>query len=101
MDWEAAIAAAVRVAVAGRTMTKERWASDQEVSQWRQEGLCLQCGKDRHFVWDCHTKKPLHKGKKPHVAVAKTKKVTIALPRDEVDSDNELSSVLDKGSGKE
>jgi hypothetical protein len=101
MDWEAAIAAAVRVAVAGRTMTEERWASDEEVSRRRQEGLCLRCGKDGHFVRDCRTKKPLHKGKKPRVAVAKTKKVTIAPPRDEVDGDDESSSVSDESSGKE
>lgn len=101
MDWEAAIAAAVRVAVTGRTTTEERWAPDEEVNRRRQEGLCLRCGKDGHFVRDCRTKKPLHKGKKPRVAAARTKRVTIALPRDKADGDDESSSASDESSGKE
>jgi hypothetical protein len=101
MDWEAVIAAAVRVAVAGRTTTEERWASDKEVNRRRQEGLCLRCGKDGHFVRDCRTKKPPHEGKRPRVAAAKTKRVTIALPQDKADNDSESSSASDESSGKE
>jgi hypothetical protein len=46
-------------------------------------------------------KKLLHEGKRPRIAAAKTKRVTIALPQDKADNDSELSSALDKSSGKE
>ncbi|OBT90337.1 hypothetical protein VE02_03326 [Pseudogymnoascus sp. 03VT05] len=101
LEEEAAIAAAVCVAVAGRTTTEERWASNKEVSHRRQEGLCLRYSKDGHFVQDCRTKKPLHESKKPYVVVAKTKRVTIALLQNDENSDDESSSALDKSSGKE
>jgi hypothetical protein len=106
MDWEAAIAAAVRVAVAGagRTETKEgRWASDDEVNRRRQEGLCLRCGKDGHFVRNCRTKKPPSGQKgKTRVAAAKPKRTHEALPQDDYgDSSNDQLSSSDESSGKE
>jgi 5-methylcytosine-specific restriction endonuclease McrA len=104
MDWEAAIAAAVRVAVAGRTGTGERWASEKEVNRRRQEGLCLRCGKDGHFVRDCRTKlnKPQQENKKPRVAAAKVKGVKGTWSREEErDGDEESSLSLDESSGKE
>ena len=104
MDWEAAIAAAVRVAVAGRTTTEGRWASEKEVSRRRQEGLCLRCGKDGHFVRDCRTKlnKPQHESKKPRVAAAKVKGAKRIRPqKEEEDGDDESSLASDESSGKE
>jgi hypothetical protein len=102
MDWDAVIAAAVRVAVAGRTTTGERWASDKEVNRRRQEGLCLRCGKDGHFVRDCRTKKPQQESKeKPRVAAAKTKRAKNTPLRDDEDGDDESSSTSDESSGKE
>jgi hypothetical protein len=106
MDWEAAIAAAVRVAVAGagRTETKEgRWASDDEVNRRRQEGLCLRCGKDGHFVRNCRTKKPPSGQKgKTRVAAAKSKQAPKVAPQDDYgDSGNDQLSGSDESSGKE
>jgi hypothetical protein len=89
------------VAVAGCTTTEERWASDKEVNCRRQEGLCLRCSKDGHFVQDYRTKKPLHESKKPRVAAAKTKRVMIAPPWNDENGDDESSSALDESSEKE
>jgi hypothetical protein len=103
MDWEAVIAAAVKVA-AGRTEQKgDRWASDDEIDRRRQEGLCLRCGGKGHFVRNCRTKKPPSTGsKKTRVAAAKTQKAKRALPQeDNDDGDGELSSASDESSGKE
>jgi len=102
MDWEAVIAAAVKVA-AGRTdQKKDRWASDDEINRRRQEGLCLRCGGEGHYVRNCRTKKPPSTGskKKARVAAAKTQKAKRALPQED-DDDGELSSASDEGSGKE
>ena len=104
MDWEAVIAAAVKV-TAGRTEQKgDRWASDDEIDRRRQEGLCLRCGGEGHFVQSCRTKKPPSAGskKKTRVATAKTQKAKRALPQeDDNDGDGELSSTSDESSGKE
>lgn len=101
MDLDAAITAAARVAVAGRATAGERWASDKEVNRRRQEGLCLRCGKDGHFVRDCRTKKLQQESKeKPRVAAAKIKRAKNAPLRDDEDGDNESSSTSDESSGK-
>ena len=97
------IAAAVKVA-AGRTDQKrDRWASDDEIDRRRQEGLCLRCGGEGHYVRNCRTKKPPSAGKKKtRVAAAKTQKAKRALPQeDDDDGDGELSSASDESSGKE
>jgi hypothetical protein len=106
MDWEAAIAAAVRVAVAGRTEAREdRWASDDEIDRRRQEGLCLRCGQHGHFVRDCRAKKkPQDKNKKrTRVAAAKTRRAKKASPQkdEDKDGDDESSFTSDESSGKE
>jgi hypothetical protein len=106
MDWEAVVAAAVRVAVATRGNDSQK-LTDPQLSRYRRQGLCFQCGKDGHIARDCPTKgkkKPQNAGNrdKTRVAVAKSKKAKVALPQGELSSgDDELSSSQGDDSGKE
>jgi Zinc knuckle len=108
MDWEAAVATAVRAAMSVRTKDSQG-ALDNRLSRHKQQGACWECGKEGHFARDCHTKeeaKPrkTSSGNKTRVAAVKSKKAKVARPREPDSYDeggDELSSSLSESSGKE
>jgi hypothetical protein len=108
MDWEAAVATAVRAAMSVRTKDSQG-ALDNKPSRHKQQGACWECGKEGHFARDCRTKegaKPrkASSGNKTHVAAVKSKKTKVARLREPDSYDeggDELSSSSSENSGKE
>lgn len=49
MDWEAAVAAAIQVAMSVRTKDNQK-ALGGELNCHEQQGLCWQCGEEGHFT---------------------------------------------------
>jgi hypothetical protein len=108
MDWEAAVAAAVRVAMSVRTKDDQKGLGG-EPDRHKQQGLCWQCGEEGHFARDCRTRvrpKPrkASRGNKTRAAAAKSKKAKVTLlqePGSYDEGGDELSSSSSENSGKE
>jgi hypothetical protein len=107
MDWEAAVAAAVQVAMSARTMDTQK-ALGGELNRHKREGLCWRCDEEGHFARDCRTKerpKPRKagSGNKTRAAAAKSKKAkeTLAQEPSAYDGGDESSPSSSENSGKE
>jgi hypothetical protein len=103
MDWEATPRAA-----SGRNQSRDkndRWADDERprakwvdtetVEKRRQDGTCLRCGKDGHFVVKCKYRPPL-KPKKTEKVVShakRNKKESVTVVKEEPSSEEGQSSV--------
>jgi hypothetical protein len=112
MDWEATPRAAL-----GTNCSRDRndrqvddvrprakWVDTETVERRRQDGNCLRCGKDGHFVVKCKYRPPL-KPKKTEKVVSyakRNRRKSVTAVEEELSSEEGQSSVRsDSDSGKE